>query len=197
VKDHLEGLKEASSLDQQGLFKGDATPGAQESDAVLSRCRRYRFALWRRWATGPQVFFVMLNPSTADAQNDDRTIRRCICFARTWGFGSLAVGNLFAFRSTCSAELRRTAKPVGPRNDEWLVRLDEESALTIAAWGNHGRLLGRSAVVNRLLPDLRILGLTKTGQPRHPLYVQASAEPMPWLPPASCAAGSGVASILS
>ena len=68
-----------------------------ETSAVLSPCRQYRYALWRKWADGPQVLFVMLNPSTADESVDDPTIRRCISFAKAWGFGSLSVGNLFAF----------------------------------------------------------------------------------------------------
>ena len=62
------------------------------SDALLSPCGCYRYALWRRWEPGPQVLFIMLNPSTADELTDDPTIRRCIGFARSWGFGSLAVG---------------------------------------------------------------------------------------------------------
>jgi hypothetical protein len=158
---------------------------------ILSQCGRYRFALWRRWGAGTQVLFVMLNPSTADAQNDDPTIRRCVGFARAWGFGSLVVGNLFAFRPTSPAALQRAVDPVGPGNDEWLVRLNDESSLTVAAWGNHGRLLGRSAAVSRLLPDVRILGRTKAGEPRHPLYVQGNAEPIHWPTSASCPAGSG------
>ncbi len=189
--DRLAGLRSASSSQTQGFFNADVSPGGQEADAVLSRCRRYRFALWRRWGSEPQVLFVMLNPSTADARHDDPTIRRCIRFARAWGFGSLAVGNLFAFRSTSPAALRRAVDPVGPGNDEWMVRLHEESSLTVAAWGNHGQLLGRSDVVGGLLSDLHILGLTKTREPRHPLYVQASAEPIPWPRSARCAASRG------
>jgi hypothetical protein len=105
------------------------------SPALLSPCRRYRFALWRRWDIGPQVLFVMLNPSTADEAMDDPTIRRCIGLARSWGFSALAVGNLFAYRTTSPADLSASADPVGSKNDHWLHRLHEESSLTIAAWG--------------------------------------------------------------
>ena len=123
-----------------------------QSAARFSACRRYRFALWRRWAEGPQVLFVMLNPSTADEDHDDPTIRRCIGFARSWGFAALAVGNLFAWRCSSPADLRSCPRPVGGSNDKWLLRLQASSVMTVAAWGNHGRLLGRSETVRALLP---------------------------------------------
>jgi len=156
-----------------------------QTNAVLSPCRRYRFALWRRWDIGPQVLFIMLNPSTADELTDDPTVRRCIGFARSWGFGSLAVGNLFAFRTTSPAELSAWTDPVGPENDHWLSLLHEESSMTIAAWGNHGRLLGRSTDISAKLPGLHILGLTKQGEPRHPLYVRSGIPPRCWPAPGS------------
>ncbi len=150
------------------------------SDALLTPCRCYRFALWRRWEAGPQVLFIMLNPSAADELTDDPTIRHCIGFAKSWGFGSLAVGNLFAYRSASPSRLRASSDPVGYKNDRWLTRLHEESSLTIAAWGNHGRLLGRSRAVSSRLPGLHILGLTVLGEPRHPLYVRSDLQPHHW-----------------
>jgi hypothetical protein len=148
--------------------------------ARLSCCGRYRYALWRRWADGPQVLFVMLNPSTADARRDDPTIRRCIDFARRWGFGSLAVGNLFAYRTPFPHALRRAEAPVGPRNDRWLRRLAAQSARVVAAWGDDGAWLDRDRAVRRLLPGLHALGFTKAGRPRHPLYLPAAARPLRW-----------------
>jgi hypothetical protein len=123
----------------------------------------------------------MLNPSTADESTDDPTIRRCIGFANALGFGALAVGNLFAYRSTTPQSLRFCIDPVGSQNDRWLIRLHEESSLTVAAWGNHGRLLGRTSAVRRLLPGLYILGLTRLGEARHPLYVRSHVQPILWL----------------
>jgi hypothetical protein len=151
-----------------------------QTRAQLSICRRYRFALWRRWAAGPQVLFVMLNPSTADETEDDPTIRRCIGFARSWGFGGLAVGNLFAFRTPSPVLLRSAPEPVGKNNDNWLLRLLAESELAVAAWGNHGRFLGRSDAIRATLPMLHILGITSLGEPRHPLYLPAGIEPVRW-----------------
>jgi hypothetical protein len=148
--------------------------------AVVSPCRRYRFALCRRWDAGPRVLFVLLNPSTADESTDDPTVRRCIGFARSWGFGSVAIGNLFAFRSRSPATLASCSDPVGPGNDNWLIRLRDESSLTVAAWGNHGRLLGRGAAVRGMFPGSQILGLTALDEPRHPLYVRSDVSPRPW-----------------
>jgi hypothetical protein len=92
-----------------------------ERAAAFSRDGRYRYALWREWdAAKPCVLFIGLNPSSADDRRDDPTIRRCTGFARRWGFGRLAVGNLFALRTPHPSQLRRVPSPVGPRNDRWL-----------------------------------------------------------------------------
>lgn len=150
--------------------------------AEISACRRYRYALRRKWASGPQVLFVMLNPSVADGSVDDPTIRRCIGFARAWGFGSLAVGNLFALRTPDPRVLKRSRSPVGPENDARLRELQDSAALVIAAWGNHGAFRGRSSEVRGFLRAPHVLGLTRLGEPRHPLYVAAAARACPWRP---------------
>lgn len=144
-----------------------------QTDAVLSSCQTYRYALWRRWSDAPPVLFVMLNPSTADETQDDPTIRRCIAFAQQWGHGGLIVGNLFAFRSPHPGDLCTCADPIGPDNDAWLDRLAQQSTAVVAAWGNHGALMNRGQEVAARFPNMRCLGLTKRGQPRHPLYVPA------------------------
>jgi hypothetical protein len=123
----------------------------------------------------------MLNPSSADETRDDPTIRRCIGFARSWGFAALAVGNLFAFRTASPVALRSAPDPIGRENDDWLLRLWAESQQAVAAWGNHGRFLGRSAAIRASLPALEILGLTQLGEPRHPLYLPAATEPVRWI----------------
>jgi len=151
-----------------------------KTGASFSACRSYRYALWRQWARGPRVLFVMLNPSTADDRRDDPTIRRCIGFAKSWGFGSLAVGNLFALRTPSPRELAKSEFPVGTANDRCLRRLQRSAALVLAAWGNHGILYDRAAAVRRMLIDPRTLGLTGSGQPRHPLYVAARTVPQRW-----------------
>ena len=151
-----------------------------ETKAEISDCCEYRYALWRKWAEGPQVLFVMLNPSTADENADDPTIRKCIALAKSWGFGSLAVGNLFAFRTPSPVVLKQSPLPVGDANNEWLRRLQSTTALTVAAWGNHGTFQGRNGVVRSMLANPHVLGLTKLGEPRHPLYMLSATQPQEW-----------------
>jgi hypothetical protein len=122
------------------------------------------------------MLFIGLNPSTADAIEEDPTIRRCIRFAQDRGYGRLAVANLFARRTPRPAVLRRKSKPVGRYNNRWLLRLAAEADVCVAAWGNSGRHLGRDAEVVALLGDLKCLGVTKAGAPRHPLYLRADTK---------------------
>lgn len=158
---------------------------AMERGAVFDRTGRYRYALTRRWAAeGPPVLFVLLNPSTADAERDDPTIRRCIGFARDWGHGAVEVANLFAWRATRPADLRRAPAPVGPRNDRHLLAAAGRAARIVLAWGVHGALHGRDAAVLALLRReghaLECLGVTGGGQPRHVLYLPRDTAPRPY-----------------
>ena len=149
--------------------------------AAFSRCGRYRYALWREWdASRPTVLFVALNPSTADHRRDDPTIRRCIGFSREWGFGALVVANLFAFRTPYPNLLRAERDPVGPRNDRWIRRLVYEAGLVVAAWGANGDYLRRASHIADRLGDCHALGVTRSGAPRHPLYVRADVQPQPF-----------------
>lgn len=142
--------------------------------AVMSPCGRYRYRLTRKWLMGEgMVLFVMLNPSTADAEADDPTIRRCIGFAQRWGFQGLAVGNLFAWRATDPKDLRTVHDPVGIENDYHLTEMSMAAEATIAAWGVYGSYRGRDREVLPFLCDVEHLGLTKQGRPRHPLYLRA------------------------
>lgn len=134
----------------------------------------WRYRLERAWDDGPAVAFVMLNPNTADAEHDDPTIRRCVGFARRWGFGRLLVVNLFAWCCPRPSMLREAEDPVGPRNDTHLRRAATEADRVVVAWGNHGRLLDRDREVTETLDGpLYCLGTTRHGCPRHPLYLAA------------------------
>jgi len=126
--------------------------------------------------------FVMLNPSTADAEQDDPTIRRCAGFARAWGFGGMTVVNLFAFRATDPARLRRARDPVGRDNDHHIATAARGAGMVVLAWGVHGALDGRDRVVAALLADVRprCLGTTRGGYPRHPLYLPAATRSRPF-----------------
>lgn len=147
-------------------------------NARFSRCRRYRYSLVRRWQSGQgRVMFIGLNPSTADHRRDDPTIRRCVNFARDWGFGELEVVNLFAWRATYPDDLKRQPHPVGPRNNHF-IRLGHRLAdLTVACWGNDGSHRDRSAEVIAMLDDLHCLQLNRSMEPAHPLYQRADKLP--------------------
>jgi hypothetical protein len=158
---------------------------AMATGAVFDSTRLYRYELTRRWTDGPTVAFVMLNPSTADDQTDDATIRRCIGYARRWGYGTLRVVNLFALRATDPARLRLAEDPVGPDNDAHVLAVATEADRVVAAWGAHGCYLQRDRRVLAMLGtigDVFCLGMTKAGQPKHPLRLSASLKPEPYQP---------------
>lgn len=145
-----------------------------KSDAVFSPCGKYRYVLRRIWDEQPPVVFIGLNPSVADAEKDDPTIRRCVGFARDWGYGGLVMLNLFALRSTNPDELYDVGiDPVGPENDDYILTYAHD---TIAAWGTHGSLLNRGEEVlwklQLLGRKVLCLGKTAGGSPRHPLYLK-------------------------
>jgi hypothetical protein len=125
-----------------------------------------------------------LNPSTADAERDDPTIRKCVGFARTWGFGGVEVVNLFAYRATLPCEMRLAADPIGPTNDSHILDVAARCRPVVAAWGTHGDFLGRSRAVLDLLATLgthvECLGTTRSGHPRHPLYVRYDTPLVPY-----------------
>jgi hypothetical protein len=157
------------------------------SSACISACGRYRYALTRRVGRGERkATFILLNPSTADAVVDDPTIRRCLGFAQRWGCGRLVVLNLFAFRATNPADLKRAADPVGPENRVWFNRmLRDLDGPVVCGWGVQGTHRAQDLVVLEWLDEFGIgpvaLGLTKDGHPRHPLYVPYSAELIPFV----------------
>ncbi|WP_094556160.1 DUF1643 domain-containing protein [Synechococcus sp. 1G10] len=155
-----------------------------QRSAVFSPCGHYRYSLWRRWEpAGALVMVIGLNPSTADAQSDDPTVRRCIGYAKDWGYGGLCLTNLFAFRARRPEAMKAAADPVGPENDLHLLAIASQAALKLAAWGVHGRHLGRDAELAARLPGLHCLRLSKGGHPTHPLYLPRGLSPTPWAGP--------------
>lgn len=156
-----------------------------KKEATISACKKYRYTLSRIWDDSkPAVLFIMCNPSTADADVDDPTIRRCINFAKAWGFGALHVVNLFAFRSSKPGDLLDAEDPIGPDNIFHINEMVKVSNLIISAWGN-------SKIVEKLckkfssykpflgikVSDLDYIELAKDGTPKHPLYLSADLKP--------------------
>lgn len=151
-----------------------------EKAAEFSDCRTYRYVLSRIWDRSERsVTFIGLNPSTADETEDDPTIRRCIGFAKAWGYGGLIMANLFAYRATFPSDMKAAPDPIGSGNDSWLRHLADNS-LVIAAWGNHGSYMNRAADVRRMLSELYCLKLNGSGEPAHPLYLKADLMPTPF-----------------
>jgi len=148
--------------------------------AEISPCGQYRYWLLRVWDRSLRTLpIVMLNPSTADADNDDPTIRRCMAFAKREGFGGIRVVNLFAFRATSPDDMKAAADPFGPEGNAVLGEIFMVAGMTdmsvLAAWGAHGSHMGRAEMIKTSAKgwgaNLVCLGTTKDGHPRHPLYV--------------------------
>lgn len=153
--------------------------------AVISECERFRYRLDREWdASLPKTCFVMLNPSTADGEDDDPTIRRCMGFARGWGRGGIVVANLFAWRATNPKELTRRplGEIIGPDNDQAIIDACAGN-FTVVAWGANAPLVRVDAALTLIRPNalaVECLGLTKKGMPKHPLFVPGAAKLMPY-----------------
>jgi hypothetical protein len=152
--------------------------------ALFSRCGTWRYLLWRM--ADPRAKIVgmgLLNPSRADELHDDPTIRQCRARGRQAGHAGLLVWNLFAFRATFPADLKRALDPVGPDNDLAIALALSLAGRTILAWGNHGAYLARDRAVLAQCAGARIavLGLTGRGQPRHPLYLPSGTR-LRWNP---------------
>ncbi len=164
--------------------------------AIFSPCRQYRYLLRRIVGFGEkQCLFIMLNPSTADEEQDDPTVRRCIGFAKLRGCGRLEVANLFAFRATDPKELYeckvgsillgedKGIDPVGWENDHFIAAGAMRANIVVAAWGNHGEFQDRGVEVLRLIDFAKHrtyhLGRTASGHPKHPLYLLKRQELFP------------------
>jgi hypothetical protein len=153
----------------------------------------YRYLLWRSWSLPPKMedakicMFMMLNPSTADACEDDPTIRRCINFAKnTFECDALVVANLFAVRATDPRVLLTHPHPVGPLNDDYIEAAVDISSVVVCAWGTKGdikhwggerRGSEWALKLMRIHPRTVCLGRTKHGHPKHPLYLANNTEP--------------------
>jgi hypothetical protein len=160
--------------------------------AQLSPCRTWRYTLSREWADGQCVGFLMFNPSTADENLDDPTIRKCRGFALRWGYGRMVIVNLFAIRGSDPRIVRRVGDPVGPLNNYHIANATEDCRELVCAWGcaNHmhtDQLSFRPAAVMKLLENRRpimpvtCLGYGKDGSPRHPLMLSYNTPRIPYV----------------
>lgn len=151
-------------------------------DAFLDKERQYRYMLKRQWGERNDNFinFVLLNPSTANETIDDPTIKACIKFAQNLGYDGFYVTNLFAFRTRSPQILKKSRNPIGERNDEFIKKYAYKSKLVVIAWGNHGNFMNRDNEVSKILSKIKnphCLAITKSGSPKHPLYIKRDTKP--------------------
>lgn len=148
-------------------------------DAIISEDEKYRYMLSRIWDKNkPTVTIIGLNPSTADANNDDPTLKRCIEFARSWDYGGIYMLNLFAYRATQPSDMKKVNDPIGQENDMFIKAYTKRSDKVICAWGNDGCFLNRASNVINSIPNKYYLKLNKSGEPAHPLYLSSKLTPL-------------------
>ena len=168
-------------VDQVGL-----SPEGLTERYLYSPDMMFRYAFGRWWGNtdlATTAIWVLLNPATGDTEKRHRpTLVRCISRSRAAGHTGLVIVNLFAFRDTNPRNLRTAPDVIGPANDDVLRVITKAGAQTIAAWGGHGRLKGRSGHVGPLLASPMCLGTTQRGETRHPLYISADTQLVPWVP---------------
>ena len=153
--------------------------GGMKKHAIISEDGKYRYQLSRTWdEEKPKVLFLMLNPSTADANIDDPTIRRVVNFASSWGYGGVFVGNLYAFRSTDPAALRTADDPVGKDNLQHVKTLVGMTDKVVYAWGNKKK---EPEWLCNLVDKPYCIDISKQGIPKHPLYLKKELEPKPFI----------------
>ena len=182
-------------LTNEGFPELSANKNGSKSGAIISADEKYRYRLWRVWAENlATMVFVLQNPSTASADTDDPTIRKCIGFAKQAGFGSIIVMNVFAYRATDERELLTVTDPIGPLNREHLQAARSTPLLSrlVAAWGNRFGPKKKSIFRTGYCHAANIcvsngaycLGTTKSGDPKHPLMLPYATKMTKWTAPA-------------
>ena len=153
---------------------------------VFSSDRRYRYTLLHRWddlltpAVSQGIAWICLNPSTADEDQLDPTLRRIQHFSAAWGHTHFVMLNAFAYRATDPADMKAAADPVGPDNDHWIAHWAGRVDRIMLGWGEHGVHLGRHVRVLELLDPAKVYCLARnaSGQPKHPLYIAQQTKPV-------------------
>ncbi len=162
-----------------------------EYSAIISNCNKYRYKLTRTWNEDKgKVLFIMLNPSTADEKTDDLTTRRCINFAKKWGYGGIMIGNIYPFRAKRPKDLRKWLKAYdGERPEAYehniphIGAMADEADITVCAWGcNHPEI---PSFIDSLADEVPLyyLELCKDGRtPKHPLgNLSKDLKPKIWM----------------
>lgn len=179
----------AADSEQMLMFERPATIAVNpllvaavvDTGATFSECRKYRYALWRIWDDKkPFIMFVGLNPSTANEDKDDATIRRVISMAKQWGYGGVYMMNCFPFISTDPIYLKDCGKI--KENDCFLQTIGELCECVVFAWGSFDIVVekSRDIALTQMFPNAKALIKNKNGSPRHPLYVPSTVQLVDW-----------------
>lgn len=165
-----------------------------ERSAVLSECQTYRFQLIRqlerespdaaRVSARGTIGWILCNPSTADAEVDDQTVKKCWRYTLAWGYGSMMFVNVNPYRSTNPKLQRTPPENILVANDSWLAYSMGQCPYVIAAWGDGAipELAQRAVKLLHPIGPLHALHVTKSGNPGHPLYLPGDAQPQLWAP---------------
>lgn len=157
---------------------------------TLSPCEQFRYRLWRHWDDGlPVLVWIMLNPSWGDANRDDNTIKKCVAFAKLWGYGGIEIVNLFAYRTHSPDVLRQKGYPgfMGDRNMQYLHAVIKQHKDVLCAWGGNARCSAGIFIIDKVKAMVtkmqetmhihtRALKVSADGTPWHPLYVSYKTE---------------------
>lgn len=157
-----------------------------QDTAIFSDCKKYRYVLTRNFLNAkPGICnFLMLNPSTANHKDNDKTVTRCCKYAQKWGYGRMIVTNIFAFVETKKELMKKYHAPIGDENNAYIIEAAKMSSFIVCAWGTDGEHLDRGKAVQSMLSELKLkphcLVKTKDGHPKHPLYCKGDLKPIPY-----------------
>lgn len=165
------------------LIMSPSTSSGMQNNCIFSLSRQYRYTLIHQWEEDAQrtLAVIGLNPSTADEQQLDPTLKKIRGFATRWGYGKFVMLNLFAYRATQPADMKKVVNPIGLENDQWIKYVIRSYNVdkVLLGWGTHGVHMGRDREVLKLTADQDTIALAvnANGTPKHPLYVPYDTEP--------------------
>ena len=155
------------------------------TEVIFSRCLKYRFSFKREWdKSKKKILYILLNPSTATELKNDPTITRIERHSKILKMGSFTVCNLFALREKNPKLLKKHKYPLGKENDSFIEKYSLEAEIIVCAWGNEGEYMNQSEKIKNLLLTMNhqayVFGLTKKGNPKHPLYLSYKTSLTRW-----------------
>jgi hypothetical protein len=153
--------------------------------AIFDDNRMYRYVLGREWdPSAGRLVCICLNPSTADAEKDDKTTTRIINYARSWGYGSMVIVNLFAYIATDPLTLEKYDNAIivgNPENDRHVNEQLDQAKKIMIGWGSrpfydhYDRLMQMVAMIEHR--ELWCWKIGERGDPYHPLYLEKEVLP--------------------